>query len=128
MTPELPNILISAKDLYLKAGRHDLVEAVSVEVSEGEIVSLIGPNSAGKTSLLKLLLGLYKPDRGSIRKRLGLRVGYLPQKTYIDPVLPLSVARMMTLTESFSRKEMKYSKDPRLARRGWARCVGRLPR
>ncbi|MEC8479688.1 MAG: ATP-binding cassette domain-containing protein, partial [SAR324 cluster bacterium] len=90
MTPELPNILISAKDLYLKAGRHDLVEAVSLEVSEGEIVSVIGPNGAGKTSLLKLLLGLYKPDRGSIRRRLGLRVGYLPQKTSIDPVLPLS--------------------------------------
>ena len=83
MTPELPNILISAKDLYLKAGRHDLVEAVSLEVSEGEIVSVIGPNGAGKTSLLKLLLGLYKPDRGSIRRRLGLRVGYLPQKTSI---------------------------------------------
>ena len=54
MTPELPNILISAKDLYLKAGRHDLVEAVSLEVSEGEIVSVIGPNGGGKTSLLKL--------------------------------------------------------------------------
>lgn len=107
MTPELPNILISAKDLYLKAGRNDLVEAVSLEVSEGEIVSVIGPNGAGKTSLLKLLLGLYKPDRGSIRRRLGLRVGYLPQKTSIDPVLPLSVARMMTLTESFSRKEVE---------------------
>ena len=107
MTPELPNILISAKDLYLKAGRHDLVEAVSLEVSEGEIVSVIGPNGAGKTSLLKLLLGLYKPDRGSIRRRLGLRVGYLPQKTNIDPILPLSVARMMTLTESFSRKEVE---------------------
>ena len=107
MTPELSNILISAKDLYLKAGRHDLVEAVSLEVSEGEIVSVIGPNGAGKTSLLKLLLGLYKPDRGSIRRRLGLRVGYLPQKTSIDPVLPLSVARMMTLTESFSRKEVE---------------------
>ena len=107
MTPELPNILISAKDLYLKAGRNDLVEAVSLEVSEGEIVSVIGPNGAGKTSLLKLLLGLYKPDRGSIRRRLGLRVGYLPQKTNIDPILPLSVARMMTLTESFSRKEVE---------------------
>ena len=107
MTPELPNILISAKDLYLKAGRNDLVEAVSLEVSEGEIVSVIGPNGAGKTSLLKLLLGLYKPDRGSIRRRLGLRVGYLPQKTNIDPILPLSVARMMTLTESFSQKEVE---------------------
>jgi ABC-type Mn/Zn transport systems, ATPase component len=54
MIPELLNILISTKDLYLKAGRHDLVEDVSLEVSEGEIVSVIGPNGAGKTTLLKL--------------------------------------------------------------------------
>ena len=106
MDTEIPAILISAKDLHLKAGRHDLVEGVSIEVSEGEIVSIIGPNGAGKTSLLKLLLGLIKPERGSIERRPGLRIGYLPQKTSIDTVLPLSVERMMTLTEAFSRKEV----------------------
>jgi zinc transport system ATP-binding protein len=76
-------------------------------VSEGEIVSIIGPNGAGKTSLLKLLLGLIKPERGSIERRPGLRIGYLPQKASIDTVLPLSVERMMTLTEAFSRKEVE---------------------
>ncbi|MBI13344.1 MAG: zinc ABC transporter ATP-binding protein [Deltaproteobacteria bacterium] len=100
-------MLISAKDLHLKAGRHDLVEGVSIQVSEGEIVSIIGPNGAGKTSLLKLLLGLIKPERGSIERRPGLRIGYLPQKASIDTVLPLSVERMMTLTEAFSRKEVE---------------------
>ena len=107
MDTEIPAMLISAKDLHLKVGRHDLVEGVSIEVSEGEIVSIIGPNGAGKTSLLKLLLGLIKPERGSIERRPGLRIGYLPQKTSIDTVLPLSVERMMTLTEAFSRKEVE---------------------
>ena len=40
MTPELPNILISAKDLYLKAGRNDLAEAVSLEVSELSLIHI----------------------------------------------------------------------------------------
>ena len=104
---EITSKLISAKGLYLKAGRHDLVEGVSLEISPGEIVSIIGPNGAGKTSLLKLILGLIQPERGSIQKKPGLRIGYLPQKTHIDKVLPLSVARMMTLTESSTRKEVK---------------------
>lgn len=107
MDTEIPAMLISAKGLHLKAGRHDLVEGVSIQVSEGEIVSIIGPNGAGKTSLLKLLLGLIKPERGSIERRPGLRIGYLPQKASIDTVLPLSVERMMTLTEAFSRKEVE---------------------
>ena len=66
MDTEIPAMLISAKDLHLKAGRHDLVEGVSIEVSEGEIVSIIGPNGAGKTSLLKLLLGTDDDPDGSL--------------------------------------------------------------
>ena len=116
MENEIPAMLISAKDLHLKAGRHDLVEGVSIQVSEGEIVSIIGPNGAGKTSLLKLLLGLIKPERGSIERRPGLRIGYLPQKASIDTVLPLSVERMMTLTEAFSRKEVEKALAEKIGR------------
>ena len=95
--------MISLNNISLMRGNQLLIANSSLTLSGGQRTGIIGRNGAGKTSLLKLLLGLYKPDRGSIRRRLGLRVGYLPQKTSIDPVLPLSVARMMTLTESFSR-------------------------
>ena len=66
MIPELLNILISTKDLYLKAGRHDLVEAVSLEVSEGEIVSVIGPNGAGKSTAMKAIFGMLNLREGTV--------------------------------------------------------------
>ncbi len=98
---------VSAIHLAGTAQAGHLELEVDLSVEPGETVALLGPNGAGKTSLLKLLLGLIKPERGSIERRPGLRIGYLPQKASIDTVLPLSVERMMTLTEAFSRKEVE---------------------
>ncbi len=99
-------ILVSGKNLSLSLDRQHLLEGVSIEISKEEIVTVVGPNGAGKTTLLKILLGLLKPDRGTVEKKSGLRVGYLPQKLNVDPVLPLSVERMMTLTENFPRNQV----------------------
>ncbi|MGZ8348380.1 MAG: ATP-binding cassette domain-containing protein [Allosphingosinicella sp.] len=71
---------------------------MSLTVGAGEIVTVIGPNGAGKTSLLRILLGLVPPTSGSVERRDGLSLGYVPQRLVIDPILPLSVKRLMTLT------------------------------
>ncbi|MBL8659279.1 MAG: zinc ABC transporter ATP-binding protein ZnuC [Rhodospirillales bacterium] len=91
-------ILISARDISLRLGRVQILENVAIRVRDGEILSLIGPNGAGKTSLVRVLLGLLPPTSGEIERRPRLRVGYVPQRLAIDPVLPLSVKRLMTLT------------------------------
>ncbi len=95
--------LIAGEGLSLGYGFLTLLRDVSVSVRQGEIVTVIGPNGAGKTTLLRILLGLVKPDAGTLKRRDGLRVGYLPQRLPIDPVLPLTVARLMTLTVRRSR-------------------------
>ena len=63
----------------------------------GDFLGLIGPNGGGKSTLLKVMLGLIKPDRGSIAL-FGLppaaarsRVGYMPQKTVFDQSFPVNV-------------------------------------
>ena len=56
--------------------------------------------------MLRVLLGLINPTSGEISKKPHLRVGYLPQKTHIDPVLPLSVNRVMTLTGNYTREQI----------------------
>jgi len=89
--------LIEARGLTLRRGGRVLLDGVDVTVRAGEVVTVIGPNGAGKTTLLKLLMGLVEPSAGRVRRGDRVRVGYLPQRFTIDPVLPLTVARLMTL-------------------------------
>ncbi|MGA1599091.1 MAG: metal ABC transporter ATP-binding protein [bacterium] len=109
MTLSTPNLLLQAEGLEYRLGRHLLVDHVSLEVSRQEIVTVIGPNGAGKTTLLRLLLGLLPATGGRLYRRPRLRLGYLPQKLVVDPVMPLSVFRMMTLTSRHSRPEVRQA-------------------
>jgi len=89
--------LISLHAVGLSHQKRDILNDVNLDLVKGEIVTLIGPNGAGKTSLVKLALGLSIPTRGSVTRRPGLRVGYVPQNVAIDEILPLSVGRFLTL-------------------------------
>ncbi|HEU65208.1 MAG TPA: ABC transporter ATP-binding protein [Chloroflexi bacterium] len=59
--------LILADDLVKSYGRVVAVDGLSLRVEEGSIMGLIGPNGSGKTTTIKIILGLLKPDRGSVR-------------------------------------------------------------
>jgi len=78
------------------AGRRVLSQG-EARVGVGEIVTLIGPNGAGKTTMARVMLGLLKPDHGKISRRPALRIGYMPQNLNIDPALPISVKRFLSL-------------------------------
>jgi len=93
-----PAPLAALRGAGLRRGGRWLVQDVDLEVRAGEIVSLIGPNGGGKTTVLRLLLGLLAPDAGSVERRAGISVGYLPQRFAVEPVLPLTAARLMTMT------------------------------
>jgi len=60
-------------------GDRNLFENVTWRLSDGDRVGLCGPNGSGKTTLLRMLAGLDEPDAGTITKRNGLTIGYLPQ-------------------------------------------------
>ncbi len=96
------DILLQTQDLSLVSGGRTLISNITLDVSTGEIVTVIGPNGAGKTTLLRLLLGLITPNAGIVFKKPKLRIGYLPQKIHVDPILPLSVSRIMNITGNYS--------------------------
>ena len=79
--------LFSANELRLAYGHQTLLDGVTVAISAGEKVGLVGRNGCGKTSLLKILANENQADSGETSARRGLRVGYLPQEFELDPAL-----------------------------------------
>jgi zinc transport system ATP-binding protein len=75
-------------------------------VRPGEIVTLIGPNGSGKSTTARMVLGIIRPDEGTVKRRQRLTVGYVPQKISIDWTLPLSVDRFMRLTARLADDEI----------------------
>ena len=106
MTALALNRLIDARNVQLSFGERDILNGVNLVIDQGEIVTLIGPNGAGKTSLVKVVLGLLKPTRGELSRRKNLRIGYMPQKLHIEPSLPLTVKRFLSLAASVREPEL----------------------
>jgi zinc transport system ATP-binding protein len=103
MNPELAvvkaeaEILIQAQGINQTWGSRHVLQSIDIAISENEIVTIIGPNGCGKSSLLRILLGLHTADSGKVTRRKGLRIGYMPQNLRIDDRLPLSVTGFLML-------------------------------
>ncbi len=98
--------LLSAHNATLEIGKRRILDAVNVDVRAGEIVTIIGPNGAGKSTLVRAMLGLLPLTSGRIEMRKGLRAGYVPQRFPLTANVPLSVARLMSLTLRPSSSEI----------------------
>lgn len=99
-----------------------ILEDVNLTVEHGEFATIVGPNGGGKTTLLKLLLGILKPRQGTIAvlggapEKTRLRVGYMPQHADLDPQFPVTVMDVVLLGRLGGRFGGRYSKaDKRLA-------------
>ena len=83
-----------------------LVRGVDLSIARGEILTLIGPNGAGKSTTAKLVTGVLRPNEGTVAHAGNLRIGYVPQKLSIDWTMPLSVRRLMRLTNALSDADL----------------------
>lgn len=95
--PETGLPLIRLARIHISRHGKTILQDVNLTVCAGEIVTLIGPNGAGKSTLVKIALNLLAPDGGTVERRHGLSIGYIPQQIEIDPTLPLTVRRFLKL-------------------------------
>jgi len=88
---------IFIKDLCFSYDGHPVLEDVNLSIPQGDFVSVVGPNGGGKTTLLKLVLGLLRPSQGEVRvfgappEQARPRIGYMPQQAQLDPQFPATV-------------------------------------
>ncbi len=77
-------------------GQQQVLSNVSLSVYDLDFVGIIGPNGGGKTTLLKIILGLMKPVRGEIEFSIDRsEIGYLPQDSHIDDKFPITVMEVV---------------------------------
>ncbi|HBG58752.1 metal ABC transporter ATP-binding protein [Proteiniphilum sp. UBA1028] len=96
------NKLIEINDLTVGYDhKPNVLKNVSLNIYEDDFLGIIGPNGGGKTTLLKSILGLIKPQSGSItffnngQKASSLNIGYLPQINQIDKKFPIAVSEVI---------------------------------
>ena len=89
--------LIAARGLTVRHGGQTVLAGVDFAIAKGEIVTVVGPNGSGKSTLLKALIGLEKAAEGQVTRAPGLRIGYVPQRLHLDPRLPMTVRRFLSL-------------------------------
>lgn len=111
MTAE--NTIIEIKGVSFSYNGQPVLEDVNLTVKRGNFVAMIGPNGGGKTTLLKLLLGLLKPDKGIISV-LGMpagsashRIGYVPQNVRINPSFPITVLDVVLMGKLNPKKRWR---------------------
>src|SRR5687767_15528477 len=115
-------MILRAEHLIKKYKTRTVVNHVSVNVNQGEIVGLLGPNGAGKTTTFYMVVGLIKPDEGKVflddeditrlpmYKRAQMGIGYLPQEASVFRKLSVEDNIMAVLEMRKLGREDRHSK------------------
>ena len=85
-----------------------LVRGISLEINQGQIVTLIGPNGSGKTTTAKMILNIMNADEGMVSGNAD-KMAYVPQKINIDWTMPLRVIDFMKITSSLNNTQITES-------------------
>ncbi|MEG3436236.1 metal ABC transporter ATP-binding protein [Pannus brasiliensis CCIBt3594] len=102
--------IIAIRDLWAGYDRETILEDINLAVRELDFVGIIGPNGGGKTTLLKVLLGLLEPSRGDVRifgkspRKSREFVGYVPQLLEHDRAFPIRVRDVVRMGRLGKRK------------------------
>ena len=116
--------IIKVRDLDFSYNGQPVLRDVDLEVAAGDFMAMIGPNGGGKTTLLKLMLGLLSADRGQILifgkspKAVSHRIGYVPQDVHINRDFPVSVLDVVLMGKlKPGRGWTRHSQNDRAAAR-----------
>ncbi len=110
--------VINIENLSFAYDRDIILENISLQVEDLDFLAIIGPNGGGKSTLLKLILGMLKPKKGSIRvlgkaaSKNPSNIGYVPQNTNVNTDFPIKVIEVVLMGHVGSKNPLfGYGKD-----------------
>ncbi len=92
--------VISAENVTVDYGAEPVLIDVDLDVTDGELIGIVGPSGSGKSTLLKVLLGTVPVRAGKVDRRPGLAVGLVPQVEHIDWSFPVTVAECVGMARA----------------------------
>ena len=124
------NILISIENVSVIYDGVPVLEDVNMEIKRNDFIGIIGPNGGGKTTLVKVILGLIRPEKGRIRYFIPhntghSKIGYLPQVHSFDKKFPVSVQDVILSGLPEERKLIsRHTKEDIKKAREWMEKLG----
>ncbi len=103
--------LIEAKSITVAHGATVALRNVNFAIAPGEIVTIVGPNGSGKSSLVRALVGGAALRSGTVTRKPGVRIGYVPQALALDATLPITVERFMALPVRVPKTQIAHALD-----------------
>ena len=105
--------LINISNLFYKYHKTDVLENINLSIKDDDFLAIIGPNGGGKSTLLKLILGLLTPQSGTIINNIKTnQVGYVPQNTNLNIDFPITALEIVLMGHVSSKKRLfGYSKE-----------------
>lgn len=115
--------IFKIENMHAGYAHKEVLRNINLTVNEGDFLGIIGPNGGGKSTLLKVILGLIKPTKGTVSffnngiKQEHISIGYLPQIANIDKEFPISVLELVlsglapknTLFSTYSKEQLKQA-------------------
>jgi len=114
---------IALENVSFSYARHPVLDEVTLTVPKGDFAMVVGPNGGGKTTLIKLILGLITPTSGRVTifgekpQSAWNQVGYMPQYTHVDMAFPVSVLDVVLMGRLTHSRRWRYTKNDREAAR-----------
>ena len=102
--------IIEIENLSFGYDANLVLENINLQITKNEFLAIIGPNGGGKSTLLKIILGLEKPKSGKITAK-NLKIGYVPQNTNINLNFPITALDVVLM--GYDRKNKIFFSHPK---------------
>ena len=108
--------VIEISDVGFSYGSQPVLQDINLTVAPGDFIAMIGPNGGGKTTLLKVILGLLRPQKGLVKvmgrppQKASHRIGYVPQDVHINASFPITVMDVVLMGKLSPKKRFAPTK------------------